>query len=102
MNWELKTEMVKLGNQVNSEESRKQFQEFVLNNVDSFDGQAWDMFSMLTNIVLSEMKLDIEYWTEIYKRLKNVDCNTDGFGLASGFRIAMLQNVCEDELKLNS
>ena len=102
MNWELKAEMVKLGNQVSSPETKKQFHEFVLKNVKDFDGQAWDMFSLLTQILPSEMKEDIEYWEKIYEHIKTVDCNDPAFGLASGFRIAMIQTFCEEEFKLNS
>ena len=46
----------------------------------------------------------------IYKKTKTdatqewtigVDCNDQGFGFRSGMRLAMLQTICEDELKLN-
>lgn len=102
MEWENKTKMVKLGNQrYNSDNDKKEFQKFVLENVESFDSQSWDMFCNLNDLIVDEMKLDIEYWKQIYQYIKNVDCNGEKFGFRSGIRIAMIQTICEDELSLN-
>lgn len=101
MEWELKAELVKLGNSTHeSKDARKEFQSFVLKNIDQFDKQSWDMFSMVTDLLVDEMKQDLDYWTEIYKRLKNIDCNDEEFGFRSGMRIALMQTICEDELAL--
>ena len=102
MEWENKTKMVQLGNQRhNSDEAKKEFQEFVLKNIDSFDGQSWDMFCNLVDLIIDEMKKDIEFWKQVYSKIKDVDCNDEKFGLRSGMRIAMIQTICEDELSLS-
>jgi len=99
MEWDNKVKMIQLGNQRhNSEEAKNEFQKFVLDNVDSFDGQAWDMFCNLVDLIIDEMKKDIEFWKQVYAKIKDVDCNDEKFGLRSGMRIAMIQTICEDEL----
>lgn len=101
MEWENKVKMIQLGNKKNnSEESKNEFQNFVLENIKSFDDQAWDMFSNLVDIILIEMKQDLIFWTKVYQELKSVDCSEEKFGFRSGMRIAMIQTVCEDELLL--
>lgn len=97
MEWELKAELVKLANSRRSNtESEKEFKDFVLKNVSTFDLQSWDMFATITDFIIDEMKADIDYWREIYKYLQNIDCND--FGMRLGMRIAMMQTICEDEL----
>jgi hypothetical protein len=102
MEWDNKIKMIQLGNQRhNSEEAKNEFQKFVLDNVDSFDGQAWDMFCNLVDLIIDEMKKDIEFWKQVYAKIKDVDCNDEKFGLRSGMRIAMIQTICEDELSFS-
>lgn len=102
MEWENKTKMVQLGNQrYNSDEAKKEFQNFVLENVNSFDVQAWDMFCNLVDLIVDEMKKDLEFWKQVYVKIKDVDCNDEKFGFRSGMRIAMIQTICEDELSLS-
>lgn len=99
MNWENKVKMVQLGNRMyQSEEVKKEFQEFVLSNVETFDGQSWDMFCNLSNLVPDEMKLDVVYWKKIYQYIKEVDCNSESFGLRTRMRVALIQTICEDEM----
>jgi hypothetical protein len=103
MEWEDKGKMIALGNkQSESDESKKEYQDFILSQVDNFDGQAWDMFSQITHIDPVEMKNDVKFWEQVYFRMKNVDCNDQKFGLRSGFRIAIIQTICEDELLLKT
>lgn len=102
MEWESKVKMVQLGNQRhNSDEEKNEFQKFVLENIDSFDGQSWDMFCNLVDLIIDEMKTDIEFWKQVYTKIKDVDCNDEKFGLRSGMRIAMIQTICEDELSFS-
>ena len=102
MHWDNKVKMIQLGNQRhNSEEEKNEFQKFVLENVDSFDNQSWDMFCNLVDLIIDEMKQDIEFWKKVYTKIKDVDCNDSKFGLRYGFRIAMIQTICEEELSLS-
>ena len=39
-------------------------------NIDSFDGQTWDMFCNLVDLVIDEMKQDIEFWKQVYTKIK--------------------------------
>jgi len=102
MEWNDKVKMVQLGNQKDtSQEAKNEFQKFVLENVNSFDGQAWDMFCNLVDLIIDEMKKDIEFWKQVYAKIKDIDCNDEKFGFRSGMRIAMIQTICEDELLLS-
>ena len=98
MEWELKAEMVKLGNFRNEDKSA--FHNFVLQHVSEFDIQSWAMFVTLIDLVIDEMKEDMDFWKEIYSQLKSVDCNDKGFNFRESMRIALAQTICEDELKL--
>jgi hypothetical protein len=103
MDWENKIEMVRLGNSnTDSPEAMKAFQDFTLKHMTEFDGQAWDMFAELIVINPDGMKKEIDYWKEVYNLLKDVDCNDEQFGFRTGMRIAMIQTICVDELKLNN
>jgi hypothetical protein len=44
MEWENKTQMIKLHNNITDSLSRKEFVNYVVENVDYFDDQDWDMF----------------------------------------------------------
>lgn len=101
MEWEIKVKMVQLGNQRHeSDEAKKEFQNFVLENIESFNFQAWDMFCELTDLIVDEMKTDIDYWRQIYQYIKDVDCNDENFGFRTSMRIAMIQELCKSELLL--
>ena len=94
--------MVQLGNQRdNSDDAKNEFQKFVLENLDSFDLQAWNMFCNLVDLIVTEMKKDLEFWKQVYSRMKNIDCTNKELGLRSGMRIAIIQTICEDELLLS-
>ena len=102
MEWENKTKMVQLGIQThNSDEAKKEFQNFVLENINSFDGQAWDMFCNLVDLIVDEMKKDLEFWKQVYPKIKDVDCNAEKFGFSTRMRIAMIQTICKDKLSLS-
>lgn len=102
MEWENKIKMVQLGNQrYNSDESKKEFQNFVLENIDSFDGQAWDMFCNLVDLIVDEMKQDLGFWEQVYNRIKDVDSYDKKFGFRSGMRISMIQTICKDEMSMS-
>jgi hypothetical protein len=102
MEWDKKVKMIQLGNQRhNSEESKMEFQKFVLENLDLFDGQAWDMFCNLVDLIIDDMKQDIKFWEKVYHKIKIVDCSSDKFGFRSAMRIAMIQTICEDEFSFS-
>jgi len=100
MEWDSKVEMVKLGNQNGTPEGMKAFQDYTLGIINEFDDQAWDMFSNLIILDPKQMGVDIDYWTKVYELIKDIDCNNESFGFRSSMRIAMIQTICEDELKL--
>ena len=101
MEWDLKTKMIQLGNiQDESPEAKEEYQKFVLEHISQFDTQAWDMFMELTHINIESMKGDYVFWETVYPQLKDIDCNDERFGWRAGMRIAMIQTICEDELKL--
>ena len=84
MEWDNKVKMIQLGNKRhNNQESKVEFQKFVLDNIDSFDGQAWDMFCNIVDLVIDDMKnvdrweyeTKDEFWKQVYTKIKNVDCN---------------------------
>jgi hypothetical protein len=101
MEWDNKVKMIQLGNKRDvSDDAKKEFQSYVLENIKMFDTQSWEMFCELVDLVVDEMIQDIEFWKKVYSEIKNVDCNQDGLRLRSRMRIALIQTICEDRLKL--
>lgn len=95
MEWEKKVEMVKLQNDQDG------LLDFAVENHKEFDGQAWDMFANCAEIIVSEFQTRKEQWEKIWPELKKVDCNDEAFGFRTGMRVAMMQTICEEELKFN-
>jgi len=103
MEWELKTEMIQLGNAMNRSESiedKKKFHEFVLKHIKDFDNQAWSMFVEIVDFIPDELKPDIEFWKQVYPFSKKVDLDSSQLGLRPSMRIALLQVVCEKDLNI--
>jgi hypothetical protein len=94
MEWHNKVKMVELGNRKNySEQEKQEFHKFVLENVDSFDNQSWDMFLCTIGLIIGEMRKDIDFWKQIYEKVKNMDCS--GFDFRSGMRLSMIKTIFE-------
>jgi hypothetical protein len=102
MEWEDKTTMVKLGNQMNSDttpdpEKVKAFQDFVLGKINDFDAQAMDMFITIIELDPDEIKKDIKFYLPIYDKLQEMLKNPDiNFGLRSAMRLSMLEVLVEE------
>lgn len=99
MEWTDKVKMVNLGNKRDeSEETKLEFQKFVLDNIDSFDSQAWDMFSNLVDLIIDDMKKDIEFWKQIYSKIKDLDTfySNNNLDLRTSMRIAFIHTICEE------
>ena len=94
MEWEKKTEMVKLGNNSVNRESREKFLKYVVENIVSFDDQAWDMFFNLISLVPDEMNSDKEYHEEISKHTRGLQ--TESFRTA--MRMALYEEICQNDL----
>lgn len=94
--WEQKTELVNLGNSANSDnqEAKEKFQNFVIENADQFDDQAWDMFITVTFISLEDMKKDVSFWRQIYPKIMGVDQNS--FGFRTAMRKSLIEVYCEE------
>lgn len=100
MEWEDKGKMVQLGNAMNNSIGAKiDFHKFCIDHIPKFDGQSWDMFCNIIQIIPEQMQEDIEFWKKVWPHLKGIYCNDEKFGLRSGMRIAMIQTVCEETLK---
>ncbi len=101
MEWDGKVKMIQLGNAMDdSDESKVRFQNYCLEQLPKFDGQAWDMFCNIVEIIPEEMKKDIKFWEMVWGRIKDVDCSDEKFGLRSRMRISLIQVICKEELKL--
>ena len=96
MEWEKKTEMAKLGNTSVDKESREKFLGYVVENVASFDDQAWDMFFNLISLVPDEMRGDKEYHEEISKHTRGLQ--TESFRTA--MRMALYEEICKNDLEI--
>lgn len=100
MQWELKVEMMELSR---NEEQLIQFQEFVIQHIEKFDTQAWDMF--LTCIALSEVEIkkQSEFYGSIQDRIEKLvtDIHQYPISLSASFRLQLLLQFL-NELKLKT
>jgi len=98
MEWTDKTKMIQLGK---DQGNTKAFQEFVLEHINEFDSQAWDMFIEISDVNIKQMIEDKAYWKQIYPHLKKVNCEDSKFGFRTRFRIALSRAICEERLLLS-
>lgn len=87
--WNIKVELVKLGNQANNPELRKVFNEYVLYNHKNFDEQAWSMFINITDINKSKIIEDKDYWLKLLYTLNNIN-NKNELPLRENIRLEMI------------
>ena len=76
------------------------YQQHVLKHLDSFTTRDWGVFVSYTEIIASDMKVEIDFWKEVYKRLQFVRCDAEGFTMRESIRISVLKTVCRDTLLL--
>ena len=98
MEWNDKTQMIRLSNVQHDSATRKEFHDFCLAQFPNFDTQAWDMFFTCIHIIPSQFKEHIIFWKDAWEYIKKIDCNDYGF--RTGMRIALIQTWCEEEFNL--
>jgi hypothetical protein len=100
MEWENKTIMTKLGNEMNFNSmpnNIKNFQCFVLEHVNSFDVQALEMFITIIELTPDNIKKDIDFYIPVYNKLHEIlkDENTS-FGLRAAMRLSLFEVLVEE------
>ncbi len=102
MEWEDKTKMVMLGNQMNGDatpdpEKVKAFQDFVLEKIKYFDAQAMDMFITIIELIPNEIKKNIDFYLPVYDKLQEMLKDTEiSFGFRSSIRLSMFEVIVEE------
>ena len=102
MEWEDKTKMVMLGNQMNDDatpdpEKVKAFQDFVLEKIKNFDAQAMDMFITIIELIPHEIKKNIDFYLPVYDKLQEMLKDTEiSFGFRSSIRLSMFEVIVEE------
>lgn len=96
MNWDKKTQLVKLGNNANDKESRKAFLDYVITNIDDFDEQDWDMF--FTSIELIQSNIDEH--TEIHKVIQDKVQEMQSDSFRTAMRMALYEELVKCSLYL--
>jgi hypothetical protein len=95
MEWENKKEMIQLGNVMNNgeptTESKPAFQKYVLEHINEFDIQAWDMFFDIIEIIPEEIEQDKYFHSKIYRIAKEIDDRK--MNILSGLRTQMRWEV---------
>lgn len=98
MEWEDKVKLVTLSNNATDVESRYKFQDYVLENIDKFDSQAYDMFLNGIELIPEEMQSDISFYKRLYPKIKELDIK--GISLRSQLRLEVLRGIYREKLGL--
>lgn len=100
MDWNNKVKLVQLGNRIkNTEEDRKIFYLFVIEHVNDFDDQAWDMFANQINISVPQMEHDKWFWKQIIDKILLVNPEQSShFTTRGAIRILSLQALLQEQL----
>lgn len=98
MEWNKKVEMVKLSNSANSIESRKKFYSYVMENLDEFDEQAFDILINAIELIPTQLKEDIEFCKVLYSKFQEHQFNE--LSIRNALRIEMFKLICENDLGL--
>jgi len=93
MEWDDKVKMIQFSNSGYKEE----FQKIVLEHLDDFDNQDWDMFISAFELLPSEMEKSREFCEAVYRKTK--DIGYDKFGFRSAIRLSLFNTTCEEVLK---
>ncbi len=96
MNWKNKKEMIRLGSERDeSTAADDKFKMFVLNNIDTFDAQDWDLFVESVDIIPEYILRDYaSFWQYIYEKIQKYTLHENTFSWRSLLRIAMIQVIC--------
>ena len=91
ISWEQKREMLTLSNNGKT----KEFLQFIVDNMDQFDEQAWDM--AITAIDISPVGIDKyqNHYIKIYERTKGM---RESFSYVTNLRLALLNGYCKSSL----
>jgi len=101
MEWENKVKISELANKKgNSTEDNKNFYDFVLEHVDSFDTQAWHIFTELIEIVPETFTENYDFWKIIYPKIRETENKSEGFDMRAMLRLSLIESMCEEELGL--
>lgn len=98
MTWEEKQELVNLGNQMNSGDldinKRITFCDYVLEKIDSFDIQAWDMYITIENVL--EINEDVKFIPYYKKVSELIGPEPVGFKFDCHFRTMIRLDLFRD------
>lgn len=103
MEWDLKVQMVKLGNQMNGsdntigEQKEKEFQNLVLLHINDFDSQAWDMFMNIVEIIPEKMEPHKEFWQKVFNQISKIE-SLENIGTRAAIRMEFLLLTCMNDL----
>jgi len=102
MEWEDKIKMSKLADKKkDSAEDNKNFYDFVLKYVDSFDNQAWHIFTELIDIVPETFENNYDFWRIMYPKIRETENKLEGFDMRAMLRLSFIESMCEEELGLD-
>jgi len=91
MKWEDKIEMVKLHNSNDT----SGFQKFVIDHLDEFDIQAFDMFINITELIPSNIMENKDFYIKIYNKTKDLDLDfNDSFRYK--LRMSAFNTLCKE------
>lgn len=100
ISWEEKTEMIKLGNNVdlNYGKGLKEFQDFVIAHFKTFDDQAWDMFFTIIHLTPKDINKNLQFYKEIINEIKGFSNETNAtFGTRTAMRIEIFLMIYAEE-----
>lgn len=101
MEWEQKVQLAQLGNRKDTSlEAQKEFEGYVIEHIEFFDSQDWDIFSNVVEIVIDAMQNNTLFWEKVYTPLKKLDTHRDAFSFRASVRLETIILVCEEHLKL--
>lgn len=99
MEWDKKVEMIRLGNKAIDKDSRAELHKFVLEHINTFDEQAWDMFLTTTELIEDDMREDIAFYEQLHPIAEKFNDSGHKLGLRSAIRLALLLTIYDERLK---
>jgi len=99
MEWDKKVEMIRLGNKAIDKDSRAELHKFVLEHINTFDEQAWDMLLTTTELIEDDMREDIAFYEQLYPIANTFNDSGHKLGLRSAMRLALLLTIYDERLR---
>lgn len=96
MGWSDKQTLIRLSNSVRQGKKKREFHQFVLDKIETFDSQGFDLLFNVLEVKPEKMAKHLSFYNALYPKIKNLDQEKIGF--RGSMRMLSIKNICNEHL----